>query len=166
MSAAAPADLSGLLNSLKTYLDLPVDRNRTLEPAHYYQEDFYRLEVEQIWKREWIAVAHVSQLKEPGDYLAFQILDEPMMVVHGHDGRIRALTTVCRHRFMPVVVAGSSGNKESFQCPYHRWTYGTDGAFQSGLLIENNKDFDPKRCRLPEFRVEIWGGARLRESRR
>ena len=158
MTTALQSNLPGLLSSLQDYMDLPVERNRTLEPAHYYDPDFYRLEIERIWKREWICAGHIAQLQQPGDYFSFQILDEPIMIVRGHDMKIRALTSVCRHRFMPVVTEGSRGNKQSFQCPSHRWTYGTDGAFQKALYMEGNQDFDPEKCRLPEFRCEIWHG--------
>ena len=39
----------------------------------------------------------------PGDYYTMDVLGEPVVIVRGTDGIIRALNTACRHRAMPVV---------------------------------------------------------------
>ena len=78
------------------------------------------------------------------------------MIVHGAEGRIRALSTVCRHRLMLVSKPGESGNASQFVCPYHRWTYGFDGRLGSALHMERNKSFDTTKICLPELRLELW----------
>jgi nitrite reductase/ring-hydroxylating ferredoxin subunit len=70
--------------------------------------------------------ARDDQLPEPGDYLAFDLLGEPLVLVRGEDARLRVLSNVCRHRYMPVLETGC-GRVRSLQCPYHRWSYGLDG---------------------------------------
>jgi phenylpropionate dioxygenase-like ring-hydroxylating dioxygenase large terminal subunit len=48
------------------------------------------------------------------------------VVVRGHDGEIRTFLNACRHR--GTTVAEGSGNcGRSLDCPYHAWSYATDG---------------------------------------
>ena len=150
------ADLTELLSSLKTYVELPLEQARTLDPAFYTSKEWYELELEQIWRKEWLVVAHVADVRKPGDFVARDVVGEPMMIVRGEDMKIRALSTVCRHRFMPVVKHGERGNTTRFQCPYHRWTYGADGQLNQALYMEENRGFDMSKVCLPEFRLEIW----------
>ena len=149
-------DLTTLLGSLKTYLDRPLEENLTLEPAHYTSPELYELEIERIWRKEWICVGHVADVRNSGDYVGIELIGEPMLIVRGEDGKIRALSSVCRHRFMPIVKDGERGNLSRLQCPYHRWTYGLDGQLRQALYMEENRRFDMKKVRLPEFRLEIW----------
>jgi len=130
---------------------------QTLPPRAYVDAAVYEREVEQLFRREWICVARCDQLAGPGDYLAFDLFGDPLVAVRGDDGEIRVLSRVCRHRWMPVVAAGA-GNRRSFQCPYHLWTYGLDGRLVGAPDMERTPGFDRARCALPSLRVEAWMG--------
>ena len=68
----------------------------------------------------------MSQLREPGDYVSMTVAGEPIAVVRGKDGDLRAFSNVCRHRAARVLDgAGNCG--KAMRCPYHGWTYGLDG---------------------------------------
>ena len=149
-------NVDGLLAALRSYLDLPLERIRTFEPGHYTSPEFYDLEVERIWKTQWINVGHVSEIRKAGDYFSIELIGEPMMIVRGQDMEVRALSTVCRHRYMLVAQDGEAGNKRHFQCPYHHWTYGLDGRLVAATYMEGHAEFDRTKICLPEFRVEIW----------
>ncbi len=64
-------------------------------------------------------------LPENGSYLARKAAGTPLLVVRGDDGKVRAFINGCRHRGMQV--ASGSGCARAFVCPYHAWTYGTEG---------------------------------------
>jgi phenylpropionate dioxygenase-like ring-hydroxylating dioxygenase large terminal subunit len=52
----------------------------------------------------------------------------PVLLVRGNDGALRAFLNVCRHRGAALAPAGACGaDRERFVCPYHSWTYSTDG---------------------------------------
>lgn len=53
----------------------------------------------------------------------------PLLLVRGQqDGVLRAFVNVCRHRGAALVAEGAAGSgRERFVCPYHSWTYGSDG---------------------------------------
>ena len=149
-------ELEGLKASLRNSLERPAETLRTLDPGHYTSQAYYELEVERIWRREWVCVGHVLEVNNPGDFFTLELVDEPMMIVRGDDNQIRALSTVCRHRLMLVVAPGDKGNTGQFVCPYHRWTYGLDGRLESALHMEQNPSFDRSKICLPHYRLEIW----------
>ncbi len=93
----------------------------------YTDPDIFQLEMRRIFERSWVYVAHESEIPNPGDYVATTIGRQPVIVARGDDGQVRVLLNHCRHRGS-VVCRLERGHAEHFRCPYHGWTYGTDGA--------------------------------------
>ena len=98
----------------------------SLEQRFYTDPEIYALELEHIVTRNWIFAGHTSQLGEAGDYLVLEVANDSAIIVRSGDGEIRAFANVCRHRGS-IVCLEQSGNTRKFQCPYHGWTYDTDG---------------------------------------
>ena len=93
--------------------------------------DAQRFERElQLMRRHPLPVCAAADLAQPGDYLALTRLGMPMLIVRGRDGVLRAFLNVCRHRGAQVVAPGRGTNATRFSCPYHAWTYATDGTLQ------------------------------------
>src|SRR6266508_3193937 len=90
------------------------------------------------------------------DWFAFEIVDEPLIVVRDKRGEVRVMSAVCRHRGM--VVAEGSGNCSKFRCPYHHWTYDLDGRLLGAPAMERAIDFNKSEHSLPSLPVEIWQG--------
>jgi phenylpropionate dioxygenase-like ring-hydroxylating dioxygenase large terminal subunit len=128
----------------------------TLPPSSYTDPAVYEREVERIFRRDWICVGRADQLEKAGDFFCLDLFGEPLVAVRGDDGEIRVLSRVCRHRWMPVVAG--SGNRRSFQCPYHLWTYALDGRLLGAPEMERAAGFERSSCRLPSLRVELWQG--------
>lgn len=124
----------------------------TLPPEAYRSPAFFELEVEAIFRQDWICVGHISQVAAVGDYFTLTLFGEPLVVVRARDG-IKALSTVCRHRWVPVVEG--RGNAKAFVCPFHKWTYALDGKLIGAPLMGEARAFDRETCRLPEFRCEV-----------
>ena len=70
----------------------------TLPAWTYNNAEFLALEKEAIFMRTWQIVGHVSELKQPGDYLRFDVLGESAIVLRDSEGKLRAFHNVCRHR--------------------------------------------------------------------
>lgn len=149
--------LNTLLDTLATYPAIEDAACFTLPPAAYTDPDLYALETERIFRREWILIGRANDIANPGDWFTFQILDDPLLIVRGQDGVVRAFSNVCRHRYMPVAL-DEKGNDKRFVCAYHGWIYGTDGRLVAAPLMEGSLGFDKARCALPEYRLEIWQG--------
>lgn len=134
----------------------PVERASTLPPRCYRDREFYELEAEHVLRKQWLSVGRVDQVAEPGDFYTLDLLGEPLIIVRDKAGEIRALSNVCAHRWMPV--AEGSGNRNSFQCPYHFWSYGLDGRLIGAPEMQRADGFDRSQCELPSLRLELWQG--------
>ena len=100
---------------------------RGMIPAHIYNDDaIFLLEKERIFNRNWIFVAHESEIAAPGDYVVRRICDDSFVVVRDEQGAVRVLFNMCVHRGMQICRA-ELGNASHFRCPYHGWTYRNDG---------------------------------------
>ncbi|MBX3159521.1 MAG: Rieske 2Fe-2S domain-containing protein [Deltaproteobacteria bacterium] len=107
------------------------DAGPTLLPVDAYLPDDARARREARLFRELpLAVAHVSQLPNPGDFLAHDATGVPLLIVRGEGGELAAFINVCRHRGTRVEQL-PCGNKKAFVCPYHAWAYRRDGSLLS-----------------------------------
>ena len=132
------------------------DAAHAMPGAFYVSARMLEAERAHLFGREWICVGRADEIPEAGDYMTYDILDEPVVVVRGEDAEVRALSNVCRHRAMPIVQG--TGRARRMVCPYHAWTYDTKGRLIGAPQIGKRADFDTSSCRLPEFRCEIWQG--------
>jgi phenylpropionate dioxygenase-like ring-hydroxylating dioxygenase large terminal subunit len=96
-------------------------------PAGIYSDPgLHELERERLFSRTWQFLAHESELARPGDFVVRRIVDDSFLVVRDAGGQVRVLLNMCRHRGMQVCRA-EAGHASNFRCPYHAWTYATDG---------------------------------------
>ena len=106
-------------------------RNRragfSLEQPFYTDPDFFRLDMELIWYRDWLFVGHDCEIAKPGGFFTVQVGAYPVVVVRGRDGLIRAFHNSCRHRGSRVCTS-AKGTSARLVCPYHQWTYDLDGS--------------------------------------
>ncbi len=135
---------------------LSVNEARMLPPECYADRDFFEFEKEAVFSHDWLCVGRTAWLPNPGDFFTTSHADEPLVIVHTHEGDIRAFSSVCQHRAM--LVAEGRGNTRRFLCPYHHWAYGLDGQLLAAPAMEKACDFRREDVRLPEFKVEIWLG--------
>jgi len=94
----------------------------------YTDDEVFQLEMERLWSRTWIYAGHASQIPHPGDFLTLDIAAQPVIVVRHTDNSIRVLLNRCAHKGTKVVYAPSGNAGKTFRCPYHAWTYRTDGS--------------------------------------
>jgi phenylpropionate dioxygenase-like ring-hydroxylating dioxygenase large terminal subunit len=66
-------------------------------------------------------------VRNPGDFLTTTLIDQPLLLARGKDGRVRAFYNTCRHRGSKVAM-DECGHVGVFRCPYHNWVYDLDGA--------------------------------------
>ena len=156
MERALTRDLKEIGEALKAREGLPYDQARVMPAAFYNSDEQLELEREQLFRREWICVGRVDEIARPGAYMAFDILDEPILVVRGEDSEVRALSNVCRHR--GTRIAKGSGHGKRLVCPYHAWSYDLAGRLIAAPILSQREDFNCADHRLPAFPCEVWEG--------
>ncbi|MGE0748936.1 MAG: Rieske 2Fe-2S domain-containing protein [Rhodospirillales bacterium] len=131
----------------------------TVDRRAFISDDIYRLEIERIFDRTWVFLAHESEIPNPGDYVARTLGTAPVVVVRDNDGSIRAHLNSCRHRGTKMC-RGESGHVRKFVCPYHGWSYERDGRLITTTFDKHfPKDTDFASLSLvPVTRLEEYKG--------
>jgi phenylpropionate dioxygenase-like ring-hydroxylating dioxygenase large terminal subunit len=125
----------------------------TFDASIYIDPEVARLEKTRVFAACPIAVAHGSQLANPGDFLTVRMNEHDVLLTRKDDGSVGAFVNACRHRGATVVDA-SCGNRRSFTCPYHGWTYGHDGALRGVGFPATYGDIDRAQNGLTALPVE------------
>ena len=108
-----------------------------LPAARYTSPEYFALEQAHIFRKSWLFAAHIDEIPEPGCFMRWNNAGEPLIIVHGMDGTVRAFYNTCRHRGAPVVTV-DRGKSPRLMCGYHNWTYKTDGSL---VGVPETRDF-------------------------
>ena len=122
----------------------------------YASEELLDLEYQEFFLKSWQMVGHVCDLQEPGDFITFDMWRDSVIVMRGKDQGIRAFLNICRHRASRLL--DGRGNCAAIQCPYHGWSYHTDGSLGGVPQPENFPDLDKEKFGLQEVQLEIYRG--------
>jgi phenylpropionate dioxygenase-like ring-hydroxylating dioxygenase large terminal subunit len=102
---------------------------------------FYEAELKYVFERSWVHIADLTELAKPGDFVAGHIGRVPVLVVRDQEGELRGFVNACRHR--GATLAEGTGNcGKHLRCPYHAWTYTTDGRLTG---VPFREEFDARR---------------------
>lgn len=129
-------------------------------PGRYYADPaIYRLELTRIFGRLWTCVGLAASLPQPGDYLATEVAGEPILVVRGQDGQLRAFLNVCRHRGARLCTeARGCLSGRVIQCPYHAWSYALDGRLIGAPNMRDAEGFRAEDYGLHPVPLAVWHG--------
>jgi phenylpropionate dioxygenase-like ring-hydroxylating dioxygenase large terminal subunit len=110
--------------------DIPTERHTS--------DEFHDLEQAFLWPNTWVIAGRAEDVANPGDYMTFDDLGVPLLIVRGTDGEIRCFYNTCQHRGAPVV-RDDRGSSRRLRCQYHSWTYEID----EGTLVSvpDERDF-------------------------
>lgn len=97
----------------------------------YCDPELFELEMQRLWRHTWIYVGHDSQVPKPGDYYTADIAGQPVVMVRAADGEVHVLLNRCAHKGAKLVSARAGNCRGQFRCPYHGWTYRTDGTLRT-----------------------------------
>ena len=114
-------------------------------------------EIERIFYKTWVWVAHASEIPKANDYITTYIGPQPVIVNRDKAGAVRVMVNRCRHR-AATVCEHRRGNSPGFVCPYHAWTYGADGSLMGVPLPKGYKGFNKQDYGLVQLRVEQYNG--------
>ncbi len=97
--------------------------------SNYTDPNKLREEIDVLFRHFPIALAHRSDLAEPGDFITHDDTGVPILVTRTETGAVKAYLNVCRHRGARIENE-VCGHARRFTCPYHAWTYDLDGVLR------------------------------------
>jgi len=131
-------------------------RSLSLHADAYTEIHWFEAERRAIFARSWQWVCHREKLAAPGSYVAVEVAGNPVCVVRGADGELRAFYNVCKHRAHQIL--SGEGSVKRLMCPYHAWTYDLAGRLKGAPNTGHLKDFAVDEICLDEVRVEEFCG--------
>lgn len=116
------------------------DYRNLIEPSRvnsrvYVDPEIFQEELEKIWYRTWVYVGHVSEIPNKNDYVTKSIGPTPVLLVRDRNGEVRLLLNKCPHRGNQLC-AYKQGNRGTFTCPYHSWTFSNTGDLMGYALAD------------------------------
>ena len=133
-------------------------QDSVVDPALYTDPRIFDLEMDRIFARTWVWVAHVSELPKPGDFRSTFVGRNPVIVVRDRKDEIHVLENRCRHRGA-TVCEKTKGNATGFTCPYHSWSYGLDGKLRGLPYSDGYEDVIEKGdLPLKSLKVGVYAG--------
>ncbi len=111
----------------------------SLEQPFYTEPAVFEADMVRVYRRGWLFAGHACQLSRPGDYFTYDVAGDSVIVIRGNDGELHALFNVCRHRGSRICLE-PAGRATRLICPYHQWTYDTDGTLLHNTWMA--EDFD------------------------
>ena len=96
----------------------------------YTSANWFETERRAVFGHAWTFVGALQDFAEAGDFRTVTCGANRLFVVRDKEGRLKAFHNICRHRGAELL-DGQTGNcGGALVCPYHRWTYGLDGALR------------------------------------
>ena len=135
--------------------DAPLEEAYTIPAPWYLDARIEEAEREMVFGRNWIAVGRLDQVAAEGQFFTVEFAGEPIVVVRGSDGELRAFYNVCRHHAAAVANV-PCGTVQHLRCPYHGWTYGLDGSLKGAPEFAGVCNFDRAANGLVPVRVAVW----------
>lgn len=132
------------------------ERSFTLPSQYYIDPAIFEREKRDIFYKSWNFACHVGQVEEPGSFVTVRVADQNIAVLRGQDGTLRAFHNVCSHRAHELLQG--CGKTKLITCPYHAWTYHTDGRLRSAVGQKNVAGFEATEFALKPVQVEAYAG--------
>lgn len=129
---------------------LPVERYT--DPAQLEREQ--RI----LFRRHPLILGPACALAAPGDFLTHDASGTPFLVHRAEDGQLHGFLNVCRHRGTRLVSEPCGHNRKGFTCPYHNWSYRSDGALLHTPHAEGFPQLAQEQVRLAPVAVAEQAG--------
>jgi choline monooxygenase len=135
--------------------EAPLEYAYTIPAPWYVDERIAGLEQQRVFGGNWIAIGRADQVAGAGQFFTADLAGEPLVIVRGADGHLRAFYNVCRHHAAAVMTA-PCGITEHLRCPYHGWTYGLDGSLKGAPEFAGVCNFERAEYGLIPVNVAAW----------
>lgn len=136
------------------------ESTQTHDIERYVSEAWYQRETEKLFLDRPIAIGVANEVPNVGDYQTLNWVNGlSLLMVRDKNNQVRVFANACRHRNARLVAVGESGCKKRFTCPYHAWTYSTEGELTGAPDFDRGfSDLDKKELGLIEYSSRVVKG--------
>jgi len=120
----------------------------------------FEMERSRVFERCWLYLAHVSEVAQPGSFVARTVAGRPILLTRDKEGRLNALFNTCAHRGAMVCREKQGQGARAFTCGYHGWTYNLAGKL---VAMAGKESYTPEACAAGSF--DLVSVPRLAEFR-
>jgi choline monooxygenase len=135
----------------------PLQTAKSMPSELYTSPYIFELERKSIFQNNWFFLCRSDQLLKPGDYRTFDTLGGPIFLVRGQDMELRCYANYCRHRGS-LLLEGSGNCGARITCPYHAWSYFSDGRLYGCPDMQDAEQFDRREHGLVSLTLDCWAG--------
>ena len=120
-------EIIGLAEQKSAHLDEAVAHSPI---SRYSSPERFERERAMILRRKPVITAHSSELEGERAFLAKNFLGLPVLLTRDENKTVHAFLNVCRHRGAKLE-RETSGCKRIFTCPYHGWSWTSQGELRA-----------------------------------
>ncbi|MDE2595529.1 MAG: aromatic ring-hydroxylating dioxygenase subunit alpha [Sphingomonadales bacterium] len=144
-------------SAVKDFADIDFDRlSYSISTERYWSQDYADREREAVWMKVWQIAGRADELPQSGDWKEYRVYDQSFIIARGQDGVLRGFVNACRHR--GNALCSGKGHAARFTCPYHLWTFGTDGRLLAVARPDLVGPIDKAAHGLIEVPVDTFAG--------
>jgi phenylpropionate dioxygenase-like ring-hydroxylating dioxygenase large terminal subunit len=102
-----------------------------LDASVYIDPLRFEREKRVLFEKMPLLLAPSALLPDNNTALAHDGYGVPLIISRDGDGRIHVMANVCRHRGTRLIESDEIVSSKRIVCPYHAWTYGSDGSLMA-----------------------------------
>src|SRR5690606_25120209 len=140
--------------------DLIDIENREVAMRLLSDREIYELELERVFARSWLLLAHETEIPKAGDFVVRDMGEDQVIVSRDRTNQVHVMLNLCPHRGMRICMT-DNGNSAVHRCIYHGWAFRSDGSFV-GAPIEREQMHGNIRTKdelgLKKARIALYGG--------
>ena len=109
----------------------PVHAAVELDASVYIDPLRFERERRSVFDKLPLLLAPSALLPDNNTAIAHDGYGVPLIISRDGNGRIHVMVNVCRHRGTRLIESGEVVSSKRIICPYHAWTYGSDGGLMA-----------------------------------
>ena len=151
------------LDRLREAVPVAGTPTRMLPAEAYTSPEVLRWEMRHLFAGAWTCLGRTEELLPGADadgpvrQRATTVGDVTVLLVRD-GGAPRMFANTCRHRGHELLPDGTTSGRRSILCPYHAWTYRTDGSLLAAPGVRDGDNFSAAAYGLVELPLEEWEG--------
>jgi phenylpropionate dioxygenase-like ring-hydroxylating dioxygenase large terminal subunit len=133
-----------------------VPDNRKIDYQRFYDQDYFKLELERLWLKTWLFAARDEDIPNVGDRVPFHVGPLSFIIVRSAENEIKAFYNACLHR--GTMLCSKHENSDRIRCPYHGWEWNNDGTLKRIVGHWDFTELNRSNASLREVKVGRWAG--------